>query len=333
MRKFINKPDAVARETLDGFLAVHGRDFEAIPGTLAVRRRGRAGKVAIVSGGGSGHEPVWLEYLGPGFADAVCQGDVFAAPDPHSIVTTAKSVDSGHGILFLYGNYSGDRLNFDLAADLLREDGHQVETVRVADDVAAAGPDRIADRRGIAGGFFPAKIAGAAAEAGRPLESVRALTQQAADCTRSIGVASGAGIVPGTGRPTFELPDGKMEIGMGMHGEVGVRRADLMTADDTVDAMLDLVLADRPVPAGHPVCLLVNGLGATTRAELFIVARRTVESLAERGVTIHDTQVGEFATSQEMHGFSLSVFAMPPELRQYYDAPARTSFFHGVNGS
>lgn len=333
MRKFINKPDAVAVETLEGFLAVHGRDVERIPGTLAVKRRERTDKVAIVSGGGSGHEPVWLEYLGPGFADAVCQGDVFAAPDPHSIVATATAVDSGHGVLFLYGNYSGDRLNFDLAAGLLGEDGHRVATVRIADDVAAAGPDRARDRRGIAGGIFAAKIAGAAAEAGLPLEAVRALTQEAADRTRSMGVASGAGTVPGTGEPTFDLPDGKLEIGMGMHGEIGVRRADMMTADDTVDAMLELILADRPVGNGDQVCLLVNGLGSTTRAELFIVARRAVAQLAARGLAIHDTQLGEFATSQEMHGFSLSVFALSAELLPYYNAPARTSFFARRAGS
>lgn len=333
MHKFINKPDAVARETLEGFLAVHGRDVEQIPGTLAVKRRQQADKVAIVSGGGSGHEPVWLEYLGPGFADAVCQGDVFAAPDPHSIVTTAKTVDSGHGVLFLYGNYSGDRLNFDLAADLLREDGHQVSTVRIADDVAAAGPDRSADRRGIAGGFYAAKIAGAAAQVGLPLEQVRTVVQEAADRTRSMGVASGAGTVPGTGEPTFVLPAGQMEIGMGMHGEVGVRRVDVMTADDTVDAMLDLILADRPVERSDRVCLLVNGLGATTRAELYIAARRAVGQLSTRGLPIHDTLLGEFATSQEMHGFSLSVFALSPELRPYYDAPARAPFLTGENAT
>ncbi|MGP4109467.1 dihydroxyacetone kinase subunit DhaK [Streptomyces sp. 4N509B] len=333
MRKFINKPQDVARETVEGFLAVNGHLFEAVPGTLAVRRRHLREKTAIVSGGGSGHEPVWLEYVGDGFADAVCQGDVFAAPDPHSIALAARAVDRGRGILFLYGNYAGDRLNFDLAAELLADEGHRVRTVRVADDVAAAPPDRPGDRRGIAGGFFVAKAAGAAAEAGLSLDEVADVAERVAEGTRSMGVASGAGTVPGTGEPTFLLPEGECEIGMGMHGEAGVRRAALTTADDTVDEMLELVLADRPVPPGHPVCVLVNGLGATTRAELLIVARRTRHGLTERGLTIHATHLGNYATSQEMHGFSLTVCAMSPELLPYHDAPARAPFLTGVNAA
>ncbi|SEG91529.1 dihydroxyacetone kinase DhaK subunit [Thermomonospora echinospora] len=331
MRKFINEPKEAARETVEGFLAVYGSAFEEVPGALAVKRRELADKVAIVSGGGSGHEPVWLEYVGPGLADAVCQGDIFAAPDPGSIVKTAKAVDRGHGILFLYGNYAGDRLNFDLAAEMLVDDGHKVRTVRVTDDVSAAGPDRPIDRRGIAGGFFVAKVAGAAAEAGLPLHTVQALGQEAADRTRSIGVASGAGTVPGTGEPTFDLPDGEMEIGMGMHGEPGVRRTGMLTADETAAEMIDLLLQDRPVTAEDRVCVLVNGLGATTRAELLIVSRAVRRLLGERRLVIHDIQVGDFATCQEMHGFSLSLFAVSPELRPYYDVPARTSFFSGVN--
>lgn len=327
MRKFINAPDAVARETLEGFLAVHPHEFEQVGTMLAIKRRTVRDKVAIVSGGGSGHEPVWLEYTGPGFADAICQGDLFAAPDPHSITETAKAVDCGKGLLFVYGNYSGDRLNFDLAADMLREDGHQVRTVRVADDIAAAGPDRTVDRRGIAGGFFVSKIAGAAADAGLPLDSVHTIALQAADHTRSIGVASGAGTIPGSQEPTFTLPDGEIEIGMGMHGEAGVRRAAMMTADNTVDEMVQLLLADHPVEAGQPVAVLVNGLGATTRAELLIASRRLARNLDDREIPIHDFQVGNFATSQEMHGFSISICALTQQLQQYYDAPAKTAFF------
>ncbi|MDT0341948.1 dihydroxyacetone kinase subunit DhaK [Streptomyces litchfieldiae] len=330
MRKFINKPQDVARETVEGFLAVHGDRFEAIPGTLAVRRRRLRDKVAVVSGGGSGHEPVWLEYIGTGFADAVCQGDVFAAPDPHSIAQAAKAVERGRGILFVYGNYSGDRLNFDLAAELLAEEGHRVRTVRVADDVAAAPPGRARDRRGIAGGYFVAKAAGAAAEAGLPLDVVHDVAARVADATRSMGVASGAGTVPGTGEPTFDLPEGHLEIGMGMHGEAGVRRAAMMTADDTVDEMLERILADRPVPDGDSVSVLVNGLGATTRAELLIIARRARHRLTRLGLTIHTLHLGNYATSQEMHGFSLTVSATPRELREYYDAPAWASFLTGT---
>ncbi|TMR16505.1 dihydroxyacetone kinase subunit DhaK [Nonomuraea turkmeniaca] len=331
MRKFINEPSKVAQETLEGFLAIYGDQFAQVPGTLAVAKRVLDDKVAIVSGGGSGHEPVWLEYIGPGFADAVCQGDIFAAPAPQSIVRAAKAVERGRGILFVYGNYSGDRLNFDLAAEELQAEGHEVLTVRVADDVAAAPPDRANDRRGIAGGFFVSKIAGAASEAGLDLKSVQELATLAADRTRSMGVASAGGTIPGTDEPTFVLPDGKMEIGMGMHGEAGVRRADMATADETVDHMIRLIVGDRSLSPDEKACVLVNGLGATTRAELLIIARRTAWVLDQAGIRIHDLQVGDFATSQEMHGFSISVFGLTPELQKLYDAPGRTSFFSGAN--
>lgn len=328
MRKFLNAPTDVARETLEGFLAVHGGQFTTVAGTLSVIRRDLPAKVAIVSGGGSGHEPVWLEYVGAGFADAVCQGDIFAAPPAHSIVATARAVDRGHGILFVYGNYAGDRLNFDLAAEELQEAGHKVATVRVTDDVAAAPPDRADQRRGIAGGFYVSKIAGAASEAGMDLAAVHDVAGQAAGRVHSIGVASAGGTVPGSSEPTFTLPDGQMEIGMGMHGEAGVRRGPMMTADETVDQMITLLLADAAaVGSPEQVCLLVNGLGATTRGELYIIARRARQVLSAAGVGIHDIQVGNFATSQEMHGFSLSLFRLTEELRHLYDAPARTSFF------
>jgi dihydroxyacetone kinase-like protein len=327
MRKFINSPADVAAETVQGFAAAYARDVEQLPDSMTVVRREVPEKVAIVCGGGSGHEPVWLEYLGPGFADAVCQGDVFAAPPPPRIVEAARAVDRGRGVLFMYGNYAGDRLNFDLAAEELEAGGVPVRTVRIADDVAAAPPERPEERRGIAGGFFAIKVAGAAAAAGIDLDRVHATAAKAADRTRSIGVASAGGTVPGTDRPTFELPEGKMEVGMGMHGEAGVRRVDMLTADETVDSMTALLLQDRPPSAGDRVAVLVNGLGATTRAELLIASRRLAQLLAEAGVTVHDFHVGDFATSQEMHGFSISLAHLDDELTALYDAPARTSFY------
>lgn len=327
MRKFINAPTDVARETVEGFAAAYADEVERLPDSLTVVRRELTDKVAIVVGGGSGHEPVWLEYVGPGFADAACQGDVFAAPPPPSIVDAARAVHSGRGVLFMYGTYAGDCLNFDLAAEDLEAEGVAVRTVRIADDVAAAPPERRTERRGIAGGLFAIKVAGAAAAAGLGLDAVHAVAARAAEATRSIGVASAGGTIPGTEEPTFELPDGKMEVGMGMHGEPGVRRVDMLTADATVESMTSLLLEDRPLAAGDRVAALVNGLGATTRAELLIVSRRLRQLLDEAGVVVHDFLVGDVATSQEMHGFSISLVRLDDELARHYDAPGRTSFF------
>ena len=327
MKKFINTAETVAAETLEGYLAVHRNEFIALPGVLGFAKRHPQDKVAIVSGGGSGHEPVWLEYAGPGFADAIVQGDVFAAPPPPAIVTVAKAVDRGHGVLFLYGNYTGDALNFDLAAEQLEADGHRVRTVRVNDDVAAAPPERAKDRRGIAGGFFTSKIAGAAADAGLDLDAVHAAAATANARTRSIGVASGAGTIPGKNEPTFTLPDGAMEIGLGMHGEPGVRRGGMLAADAAVDQMLELVRQDLSVQPRDSVCVLVNGLGATTRAELFIAARRVIQLLDNDDVEIHKFLVGNFATSQEMHGFSISLLKLNEAMQSWFDWPGHTSFY------
>ncbi|NEE03699.1 dihydroxyacetone kinase subunit DhaK [Phytoactinopolyspora halotolerans] len=329
MTKFINDADRVAAETVEGFLAVHGAEFVAVPGTYGVAKRVPGDKVAVVSGGGSGHEPVWLEYIGTGFADAVCQGDVFAAPPPNAIVATARAVERGHGVLFVYGNYAGDALNFDMAAEELQAAGIPVRTVRITDDLAAAPAERADERRGIAGGFFTSRIAGSAAEAGLDLEAVYAVAARANAATRSIGVASAGGTIPGGHEPTFTLPDGQMEIGLGMHGEPGVRRGPMLTADEAADQMMAYLVDDHPVDAGERVCVLVNGLGATTRAELYIIARRVRHNLDARGLHVHDFHLGNYATSQEMHGFSISVLHLDAQLQRYYDMPARASFFIG----
>ncbi|WP_342237854.1 dihydroxyacetone kinase subunit DhaK [Inquilinus sp. OTU3971] len=314
-------------ETLEGFMSAYGEGLARIDGTLSIYRKEIPGRVAVVTGGGSGHEPGWLEYIGDGFADAIVQGDVFAAPSPNRIVEAAKAVHRGKGILFVYANYAGDKLNFDLAADDLADEGIEVRSVRSCDDAAGAPLERRTDRRGIAGGFFTSKIAGAAVAAGYDLAAAAAVAERASRHTRSIAVASAGGTVPGSDVPTFILPEGKMEIGLGMHGEQGVRRGDMMSADDTVTHMLNLVLQDAAELQPKDVCILVNGLGATTRGELFIVYRKTAQLLAAAGLNVHHTIVGEVTTSQEMHGFSISIFALDDELKRLYDAPCRASFF------
>lgn len=327
MKKFINAADAVARETLEGYLAVHGQELDQVGDLLAIARREPLDKVAIVSGGGSGHEPMWLEYAGAGFADAVVEGDVFAAPPPPAIVAAARAVDRGHGILFVYGNYTGDSLNFDLAAEELEEAGHQVRTVRVTDDLASASREERHLRRGIAGGFFTSKIAGAASERGLNLDEVHRLAAAANEATSSIGVASAGGTIPGKDEATFELPLGLLEIGMGMHGEPGVRRGPMLPADDLVDQMWDLLVTDLELLPDQPIAVLVNSLGATTRAELYIVARRLRSLIDAARLPVLDFQVGSFATCQEMHGFSISAMRCTPELAELYAAPGQLSFY------
>jgi dihydroxyacetone kinase-like protein len=326
MRKFINKPKDVATETIDGFTAVYGADFERVPGTLGLVRRDIPQRVVVVCGGGSGHEPVWLEYIGEGLADAVCQGEVFAAPNPMSIVTVATAAHRGRGVLFMYGNYAGDTLNFDMAAEELEAAGISVRTVRIADDVAAAPLDRRHERRGIAGGYFATRIASAAAARGDDLEAVSVLAARAVEHTRSVGVASASGTVPGSEEPMFAVADGRLEIGMGMHGEKGVWTGDMLSADATADKMLDILLADRPLDRDHPIAVLVNGLGGTTRAELFIVARRLLTRLGGESIEVADVHVGEYATSQEMQGFSISLFELDDTLAPLYGTALRASF-------
>lgn len=327
MKKFINHSKDVAVETLEGFLRAYGKDLTRIEGTLTIHRREIPERVAVVTGGGSGHEPGWLEYIGQGFADAIVQGDIFAAPSPNRIIEAARAVDRGRGVLFVYSNYAGDRMNFDLAVDDLTDEGAKVRTVRCYDDVASAPRERRADRRGIAGAFYTSRIAGAAVAAGYDLAAAAAVAERASQRTRSIAVASAGGTVPGSDEATFTLPEGKMEIGIGNHGEQGVRRGNMMSADEAVTHMVELVLADAEDLGAQQVCVLVNGLGATTRAELFIAYRKVAQLLDDAGIHVHDTIIGEVTTSQEMHGFSISLLVLDDELQRLYDAPCRASFF------
>lgn len=328
MTKFINAAKNVAEEALEGFLLAYGKGLSRLGASLTLVKTQIPERVVVVTGGGSGHEPGWLEYIGDGFADAIVQGDIFAAPSPNRIVEASKEIQKGKGVLFVYANYSGDKMNFDMAADDLEEAGIPVRTVRSCDDVAGAPWDRRRDRRGIAGGFFASKIAGAAVAEGYDLESAADVADRAAMSTRSIGVASQGGTVPGSGEPTFTLPPGRMEIGLGMHGEQGVRQSTLLPADATVDLMIDHILDDAKDLPLKEVCVLVNGLGATTRGELFIAYRRAHQRLSEKGISIHDVIIAEVTTSQEMQGFSISLFALDDELKRLYDRPCRASFYN-----
>jgi phosphoenolpyruvate---glycerone phosphotransferase subunit DhaK len=330
MRKILNEPTLFVHEMLEGILAAH-------PGQLAIAAEDphglvRAdapvrGKVAIATGGGSGHLPLFLGYVGVGLLDGVAVGDVFSSPTAEQMLDVTKRIDGGAGVLYLYGNYGGDVLNFDLAADLAAAEGIRVETLLGADDVASAPKDATDRRRGIAGIFFLYKVAGAAAEQGRDLDAVVAVTRKAAEHTRTMGVALSPCTLPAVGRPTFELDEGEMEIGMGIHGEPGIRRGALETADEITEQLVDAIIEDLDVADGDRICVLMNSLGATPQEELYIMFRHAAARFADLGVRIHRTWVGEFATSLEMAGASISVIRVDDELAELLDAPASTPFF------
>jgi dihydroxyacetone kinase-like protein len=286
-----------------------------------------AGKVGLLIGGGSGHEPLFAGFVGKNLADCAVAGNIFAAPTPDLILASTKAVDQGAGVLYVYGNYAGDNMNFDLAAELAADEGIQTRTVRVWDDVASAPIERFDDRRGIAGDLFVIKIAGGAAASADSLDEVYRVTCKARDHTRSMGVAASAGAFPETGEFNFELPDDEIEIGMGLHGEAGVSRSKMLAVDEIVEFMLEKILDDLPYQAGDEVCVLVNNLGATTMMELLIVNRQVTRILERRGISIHDMLLGSYCTSQEMAGFSITLLKLDAELKAYYDMPAQSISF------
>ena len=328
MQKILNDPEPFVDEMLDGILAAHPGQLRR-PSPRAIVRADApvAGKVGIATGGGSGHLPVFMGYVGRGLIDGAAIGNVFASPSSDDMLEVTRAISSGRGVLYLYGNYGGDRLNFDLAAELAAEEGIEVRTILGADDVASAPPERAGTRRGIAGIVFLYKVAGAEAASGASLDEIVAVTERAAAGTRTMGVALSPCTIPAAGVPTFELPVGEMEIGMGIHGEPGVRRGPLATADEIAEELTRSILADLPYRRGDEVGVLVNGLGATPKEELYILYRSVARILDREGVRVHRVWVGEYATSLEMAGASLTLIRLDDELRRLVDAPAETPFF------
>lgn len=329
MQKIINDPGRFVDEMLEGVLAAHPTRLRLADDPRAIVRADApvADKVAIATGGGSGHLPIFMGYVGRGLADGAAIGNVFSSPSSDQMLAVTRAIDAGRGVLYLYGNYGGDVLNFDLAAELAADAGIEVATVRATDDIASAPPDRTDRRRGIAGIFFLYKIAGAKAAEGASLPEVVATTARAVAGLRSMGVALSSCTVPAAGVPTFHLPVGQMEIGMGIHGEPGVRRGRLETADQIASELMTAILDDLPFRAGDQVGVLVNGLGATPKEELYLLYRRAAAILAERGIQVHRVWVGEHATSLEMAGASISLIRLDDELRRLLDAPADSPFF------
>ena len=316
MRKLVNDPFAVVDEMVDGLEAAFAGQLEVTPSRRGVVATARSGsrRVAVVTGGGSGHEPAFFGYIGPGFADGAALGNVFASPSATPIVEVAERAHRGDGVLFVYGNYEGDRMNFEMASELLQERGIRTLHLRVTDDVSAG--------RGVAGMVFVFKAAGARADEGASLEDVHAAAAHANERTRTVGVGLGPCIVPAAGRPTFELPEGTMDIGMGVHGEAGLSRRPLGRADEVTDELLEL-LVDELRPDG-PVWVLVNTLGATPLMEGLLVLRHATRQLAELGIPVHRARAGEYVTSLEMAGLSLTLCALDERLARLLDAPGRT---------
>ncbi|MGW3282510.1 dihydroxyacetone kinase subunit DhaK [Nocardia testacea] len=330
MKKLINDPELFVEEVVDGLVLAYPQRLRVLPDDPRAIVRADAdaetsGRVAIATGGGSGHLPLFAGFVGPGLADGCAVGNLFASPSAEQMLSVTRAIHGGAGVLYLYGNYGGDRLNFDLAAEIAAGEGIQVRTVRAADDVASMDREHAGRRRGVAGILFGYLIAGAAAAAGSDLDTVAAVTARGLQATRSIGVALSSGVLPTVGHPNFEVPDGEMEIGMGLHGEPGVRRGPLRPADEVADELVDRLLADlEPAPAAE-LAVLVNGLGATPPEELLIVYRRVHRLLEARGHRIHRAFVGDYATSLEMAGLSVSILELDDQLRSLLDGAPLTS--------
>lgn len=315
-------------EMLSGILAAHPHELRLGGDPRAIVRADApvAGKVAIATGGGSGHLPVFMGYVGSGLADGAAIGNVFASPSAEQMLAVIRAVHAGRGVFLLYGNYGGDCMNFGLAAELADAEGIETATLVATDDVASAPKGEEARRRGIAGIFFLYKVAGACAAEGGDLATVKTVTERAAAGLRSMGVALSPCTVPAAGRPTFELPSGQMEIGMGIHGEPGVRRGALEQADRVAEQLVEAILADLSFNTGDRVDVLVNGLGATPVEELYILYRRVHELVDGAGLELRRAWVGEYATSLEMAGASVSVLHVTDETARLLDAPASSPF-------
>lgn len=329
MKKIINNPNLVVEDMLKGVVAAHPEYVRKLDNADVLVRKNSPvkGKVALVSGGGSGHEPAHGGYVGKGMLDGAVAGAVFTSPTPDQVYEAVKAVDSGEGVLLVIKNYTGDVMNFEMAKDMADMDEIKVETVIVNDDVAVEDSLYTAGRRGIAGTVFVHKIAGAKAEKGATLEEVKTVAEKVIANVRSMGMALTPCTVPAAGKANFTLGENEMEIGMGIHGEPGTHREEIKTADEITEHLLEKILEDMPVAEGERVAVMINGLASTPYMELYIVNKRVSEILSEKGINVHRTFVGEYMTALEMAGFSISILKLDSELQELLDEPANTPAF------
>jgi len=323
VKKLINAPETMVRESLDGFCAVHADIVTLGAEHKFVRRRAlKSGKVSLISGGGSGHEPLHSGFVGHGMLDAACPGQVFTSPTPDQMIAAAKAVDTGAGCLFIVKNYEGDLMNFEMAAEMA---GGEVLTIVTDDDVAVEASTYSTGRRGVAGTLVVEKMVGAAAERGQDLAALKALGDRVNAATRSMGVALTSCTVPAAGKPTFTLAEDEMEMGVGIHGEPGRRRVKLASADAIADEMVSAIVGDLGAAAKGEALLLVNGFGGTPAMELYVMYHAARALLERRGLTVSRSLVGSYVTSLEMAGCSLTVSLLDDERRALWDAPVHTA--------
>lgn len=339
MKKLINDPLKVADELVEGLVEAYNGECRLVGARSIVKTSIPEGKVALLVGGGSGHEPIYHGLVGRNLADGAACGDIFAAPPPNIVLEATEAVHRGKGVLYLYGNYAGDVLNFDIGAELASDDDIETRTVLICDDVCSAPPSEKQKRRGIAGLVPIVKVVGAASQHASSLDELEALAKRAVLQTRSVGVSMAPGSIPATGKPTFEIDEDKIGLGMGIHGEPGVGEIPMTTADELTEKMLDLVFADyeqdeevAALAPGDEILLFVNSLGATTMMELLIALRKAKAILSSRGISIYDVIVGPLVTCQEMSGISFSVTRLDEELKRCWDMPCQSNCFSKMEG-
>jgi dihydroxyacetone kinase len=325
MKKLINDPNSFVDECLEGILLAKKSQLRAVGEDLRAivdARCPRPGKVGVVTGGGSGHLPIFLGYVGPGLCTGVAVGNVFSSPSVDQILAATRASNGGAGVLFIYGNYGGDVLNFDDAAEIAIAEGIQIETVLVADDVASAPRERKEERRGVAGLAFAFKVAGAAAARGDSLADVASVARNAIDQMGSMGVGLSPTVLPAAGQPTFTLEEGEMEVGIGIHGERGIRRAPIAPVDEIAEELFGAIASDLELASGDSIAVLVNGMGATPLEELYLLYRRINQMSVAAGYSIDRNFVGEYATSLEMAGASVTIMLLNEQLKELLDLPS-----------
>ena len=327
MKKLINNVDNIVSEMLDGMVDAYPEYVKRLEGFEVLVRAKKSEKVALVSGGGSGHEPSHGGYVGEGMLDGAVAGAVFTSPTPDQVFEAIKAVDSGKGVLLVIKNYTGDVMNFEMAADMAADEGIKVERVVVADDVAVENSTWTTGRRGIAGTVFVHKIAGAAAESGEDLSNVKRIAEKVISNVRSMGMAVNACTVPAAGKASFDLKDDEIEIGIGIHGEPGVNREKISPVNEISDKLLAKIFAEGIYNSGDEVAVMINGMGGTPLMELFVANKHVKEVLASKGIKIAKTLVGNYMTSLDMEGFSITLLKLDDELKKFLNAPANTPAF------
>ena len=330
MKKIINKPSDFVEESIEGLVKSHPEIYSFAPDNKRVIARAEkaSNKVGIISGGGSGHLPVFTGYVGKGLLDSCAVGSVFASPSVDQIASAIRNANNGNGVLCIIGNYGGDVMNFEMACEIVTSEGIKTKTVIVADDIASASNEEKSKRRGIAGMIFVFKVAGSIAETGASLEKTFNIASSANNNIRTLGIALSPCILPEAGKPTFEIKDDEIEIGMGIHGEPGIKREKLRSADQLSDDLCKRILEDYKLNAEDQVSIMINSLGATPLEELYIISKRVHENFSKLKIKITKSFVGRYATSMEMAGMSITVFKLDSELKKYLLTPSNCPFWY-----